>query len=54
MDELVAVTAGFAIGAEGLPGIGALGLGHLDEAMRFHLAEARPLGGDVLHIWHRA
>jgi diaminohydroxyphosphoribosylaminopyrimidine deaminase/5-amino-6-(5-phosphoribosylamino)uracil reductase len=54
VDELVGFTAGFAIGAEGLPGIGALGLSRLDEAARFRLIEVRALGGDVLHRWARA
>lgn len=54
VDELVGFTAGFAIGAEGLPGIGALGLARLDEAQRFKLIETRAVGGDVMHRWHRA
>lgn len=54
VDELVGFTAGLAIGAEGLPGLGALGLARLDEAQRFTLIEARPVGGDVLHRWQRA
>ncbi|MBC7164920.1 MAG: bifunctional diaminohydroxyphosphoribosylaminopyrimidine deaminase/5-amino-6-(5-phosphoribosylamino)uracil reductase RibD [Roseovarius sp.] len=53
VDELVGFTAGFAIGAEGLPGIGALGLARLDEAARFRLIETRALGGDVMHRWER-
>ncbi|WP_280952595.1 bifunctional diaminohydroxyphosphoribosylaminopyrimidine deaminase/5-amino-6-(5-phosphoribosylamino)uracil reductase RibD [Roseovarius aestuariivivens] len=52
-DVLVTMTAGLAIGAEGRPAIGALGLGRLDEAARFRLEEARPLGGDVLQVWRR-
>lgn len=54
VDELVGYTAGLAIGAEGLPAIGALGLDRLNEAPRFELAETRPIGGDVLHRWVRA
>lgn len=53
VDELVGFTAGFAIGAEGLPGIGALGLGNLEEAGRFSLMETRDVGGDVMHRWTR-
>lgn len=53
VDELVGFTAGLAIGAEGLPGIGALGLGNLDEAGRFFLVETRDVGGDVMHRWTR-
>jgi diaminohydroxyphosphoribosylaminopyrimidine deaminase/5-amino-6-(5-phosphoribosylamino)uracil reductase len=54
VDELVGFTAGLAIGAEGLPGIGALGLERLDEARRFDLIETRDVGGDVMHRWRRA
>ena len=54
VDELVGFTAGVAIGAEGLPAIGGLGLDALEAAPRFALVEARPLGGDVLHRWERA
>lgn len=53
VDELVGFTAGLAIGAEGLPSIGALGLARLDEAPRFELIESRPVGGDILHRWRR-
>ncbi len=54
VDRLVGFTAGLSIGAEGLPGIGALGISRLDEAARFELTELRPVGGDALHIWRRA
>ncbi len=53
VDEMVGFTAGLAIGAEGLPSIGALGLGTLREAERFALADARQVGGDVYHRWAR-
>jgi len=53
VDELVGFTAGCAIGAEGLPGLGALGLSRLDEAPRFELSETRAIGGDVMHRWLR-
>lgn len=51
VDELVGMTAGFAIGAEGLPGIGALGLASLQDATRFRLVEQRRLGDDIMHRW---
>ncbi|WP_366915018.1 bifunctional diaminohydroxyphosphoribosylaminopyrimidine deaminase/5-amino-6-(5-phosphoribosylamino)uracil reductase RibD [Antarcticimicrobium sp.] len=54
VDELVGFTAGLAIGAEGLPAIGALGLGHLAEAPRFALSEVRDLGGDAMMRWTRS
>ena len=51
VDRLIGFTAGLAIGAEGLPGIGALGIARLDEAPRFTLDEVRPVGADIMHIW---
>ncbi len=54
VDELVGFTAGFAIGAEGLPAIGAMGLARLEEAARFDLADVQAIGGDVMHRWRRA
>jgi diaminohydroxyphosphoribosylaminopyrimidine deaminase/5-amino-6-(5-phosphoribosylamino)uracil reductase len=51
VDQLIGFTAGFAIGAEGLPNIGALGLETLHEAKRFELVQMRPIGADMLHIW---
>lgn len=54
VDELVGFTAGLAIGAEGLPSIGALGLSHLQSAPRFELRRSQPIGADVMHIWARA
>ncbi|MCZ0811741.1 MAG: bifunctional diaminohydroxyphosphoribosylaminopyrimidine deaminase/5-amino-6-(5-phosphoribosylamino)uracil reductase RibD [Pseudomonadota bacterium] len=53
VDELVVFRAGIAIGAEGLPGIGALGLERLAGAERFALAETRAVGGDTLSRWRR-
>lgn len=53
VDELIGFTAGLGIGAEGLPSIGALGIGRLDEAPRFDLIETRPIGADILHRWRR-
>lgn len=54
MDELIGFTAGVVIGAEGLPGVGAMGLARLEEAPRFRLIEAAAVGGDIMHRWHRA
>lgn len=53
VDELVGFTAGLAIGAEGLPGIGALGLSHLRHARRYDLVDCRAIGGDTLHVWRK-
>ncbi|MEO9576392.1 MAG: bifunctional diaminohydroxyphosphoribosylaminopyrimidine deaminase/5-amino-6-(5-phosphoribosylamino)uracil reductase RibD [Tateyamaria sp.] len=54
VDRLVGFTAGVAIGAEGLPNIGALGLGKLSEAARFDLDTVRRIGPDICHEWRRA
>lgn len=54
VDELVGFTAGLALGAEGRPALGALGLGALAEAPRFRLLEAREVSGDVMHRWERS
>lgn len=53
VDELVGFTAGIALGAEGLPAVGAMGISALSEAHRFRLVETRPVDGDVLHRWLR-
>ena len=53
VDELVGFTAGLAIGAEGLPSIGVLGLSRLDAAQRFDLVETRKIGPDAMHRWRR-
>ncbi len=54
VDELLGFTAGLAIGAEGLPSIGALGLDRLEAAQRFRLLETRSIGPDIMHRWARA
>lgn len=53
VDELVVMTAGLTLGAEGQPAVGALGLSALIEAERFTLVETRAIGADVLHRWVR-
>jgi diaminohydroxyphosphoribosylaminopyrimidine deaminase/5-amino-6-(5-phosphoribosylamino)uracil reductase len=53
VDTLVGYSAGVALGAEGWPSLGAMGIGALSEAPRFQLVEARAIGGDVLHVWQR-
>lgn len=53
VDTLVGFTAGLALGAEGRPAIGPLGLGRLDEAPRFDLVEQRQVGADMMHRWAR-
>ncbi len=56
VDQLIGFTAGVVIGAEGLPGVGAMGLSRLAAAPRFVLRDTRAIGPDVVHVWtrHRA
>lgn len=51
VDRLVGMTAGLALGAEGVPALGAMGLDRLAEAPRFRLMGTRPIGADLLHEW---
>lgn len=53
VDEVIGFTAGIAIGAEGYPSIGTLGLDHLSRAPRFTLVETRAVGADILCRWRR-
>ncbi len=53
VDRLVGFTAGVVIGAEGLPGIAALGLARLAQARRFTLDHTQAVGPDVMHCWRR-
>lgn len=54
VDRLVTISAGVALGAEGQPALGALGVDVLAEAPRFRLVRTRRLGGDVLAEWDLA
>lgn len=54
VDELVLFSAGLAIGAEGAPSIGALGLERLAEAPRFVLRDTGRVGADVVQVWARS
>ncbi|SFI40989.1 bifunctional diaminohydroxyphosphoribosylaminopyrimidine deaminase/5-amino-6-(5-phosphoribosylamino)uracil reductase RibD [Albimonas pacifica] len=51
VDELALFSGGAAIGAEGLPALGPLGLGRLAEAARLRCVETRRLGPDALSLW---
>ena len=53
VDRLVVFTAGIALGAEGRPGIGALGLDALAEAERFRLTSVEHVGQDVMQVWDK-
>lgn len=51
VDEVLGFTAGVMLGAEGTPGLGAMGLEALAEAPRFDLVESRAIGPDLMHRW---
>lgn len=53
VDELVVYSAGLAIGAEGHPGIGALGVERLSAAPGLELASQRQIGADLKSVWRR-
>ena len=54
VDRLVTFSAGLALGAEGRPAVGAMGVAALDEARRFRLTDVTRIGEDVMQIWSRA
>jgi len=51
VDQLIGFTAGVALGAEGQPALGAMGIDRLRVAPRFQLRETRRVGADVMHVW---
>ncbi len=51
VDELIVHSAGLAIGAEGTPSLGAMGIDRLGNAPRFELAEVGRIGPDVQSVW---
>lgn len=53
VDQLIGFTAGLALGAEGQPAIGALGVYRLSEAPRFTLLDTHRVGADTVAIWRR-
>ncbi len=53
VDELVQALAGKALGGDGVPAIGALGLDRLADAPEFTLTEVYPAGADVIVRWAR-
>lgn len=53
VDDLVVMTAGCAIGAEGTPALAAMGIGRLADAPRFALQDLARLGDDVMTHWRR-
>ncbi|SFI49800.1 bifunctional diaminohydroxyphosphoribosylaminopyrimidine deaminase/5-amino-6-(5-phosphoribosylamino)uracil reductase RibD [Celeribacter neptunius] len=53
VDHVALFTAGLGLGAEGLPGLGVLGLDRLAQAKRFALARMEQVGPDALTLWQR-
>lgn len=53
VDEFIGFTAGVALGGDGRPALGPLGLERLAQAPRYRLSETQVIGGDVLHCWRR-
>ncbi|MEP2533388.1 bifunctional diaminohydroxyphosphoribosylaminopyrimidine deaminase/5-amino-6-(5-phosphoribosylamino)uracil reductase RibD [Shimia sp.] len=53
VDELVTFSAGIVLGAEGFPAIGSMGVERLAAAPRFQRVLQRPLGDDMMSVWHR-
>ena len=54
VDELVRFTGGVAIGGDGVPAIGALGLDRLAAAPRFRLERVEACGEGVVELWARS
>lgn len=53
VDQLITFTAGVALGAEGQPGLGAMGVDRLAEAPRFRLQSTQGIGPDAVQLWDR-
>lgn len=53
VDELITFQAGLALGAEGYPSIGAMGIEKLAKAPRYRLAEVQQTGADLMAVWRR-
>jgi diaminohydroxyphosphoribosylaminopyrimidine deaminase/5-amino-6-(5-phosphoribosylamino)uracil reductase len=54
VDRLITMTAGIAIGADGTPNLGALGIDALAQAPRFTLFSQRRIGADLMAEWQPA
>ena len=54
VDDLVLFQAGLALGAEGRPALGGMGIAALAEARRFELISTRQIGADSMSIWRKA
>jgi len=53
VDQLVVFHAGAAIGAEGTPMLGGMGVANLRDAPRFAVGGVQQIGQDICHTWHR-
>lgn len=53
IDRITAHGAGLALGAEGRPSLGALGIDRLEQAPRFALRAVSRIGADILSDWDR-
>lgn len=51
VDDLIVFSAGLAIGAEGQPGLGVMGLSALADAPRFDLLRSQTVGPDMMSVW---
>jgi len=51
VDRLLTITAGIAIGSDGTPNLGKLGVDTLTQASRFELISHRRLGDDLMSEW---
>jgi diaminohydroxyphosphoribosylaminopyrimidine deaminase/5-amino-6-(5-phosphoribosylamino)uracil reductase len=54
VDEMICYTAGIVLGAEGVPGVGAIGLESLALAPRYQLGDVERIGPDTRARWIRA
>jgi diaminohydroxyphosphoribosylaminopyrimidine deaminase/5-amino-6-(5-phosphoribosylamino)uracil reductase len=54
VDRLITMTAGIAIGADGTPNLGAMGVDILAQAPRFKLISQRRFGPDLMAEWRSA
>ncbi len=53
VDDLILFQAGLALGAEGRPALGVMGIAALAEAERFALISSRSLGPDTVSVWRK-
>ncbi len=53
VDEVAVFGAGLALGADGRPAVGDLGLSVLTDAQRFRLAQCETVGADTFTLWVR-